>query len=204
MAAAGLWTSSQDLARIGIEICKALINKSKVFGKKMIDKMLKEQIKKRDRTFGIGFFLDEKNDIFYHGGADEGFLSDFFFKKNGKGYVLLVNSLSQKNHNEIDFMNDIQKIIMEEYEWKVKSTKKPTKSSDFSKYLGDYLNSNNKSKCKLSAEKDKIMMKFNGYELPLYDWGTHFFQPHFKIVVEFEKNKMIMYQNGTKTIFDKI
>jgi CubicO group peptidase (beta-lactamase class C family) len=93
MAAAGLWTTSEDLARFAIEIQLSLKNKS--------NKVLNEQTAKHMLTpfgapyMGLGVVLRPAGDSVYflHSGGNEGFCCQFIAHKDkGYGAVVMTNS----------------------------------------------------------------------------------------------------------------
>ena len=133
MAAAGLWTNSLDLAKIGIEICKGFHNKSDIFDKKMIKQILTPTYKYSDgkRGRGIGFSLKEDN--FFHVGLDEGYISDFNFNKNGNGFVIMINNSSE---NAFKFIRDLKDIIYDILNWDNENKIIPTLGLE--KYEGKY------------------------------------------------------------------
>jgi CubicO group peptidase (beta-lactamase class C family) len=90
MAPAGLWTTPSDLARIAIEVSKAKAGTSaRVLSKAMAMQMLTKQSK----SFGLGFQLEDGNDGFGHGGANEGFRSLLTaFADSGSGVAMMANS----------------------------------------------------------------------------------------------------------------
>ena len=70
MAAAGLWTTPSDLARVAIEVSLAHAGtSSRVLSQAMTRQMLTPQAE----DFGLGFAVDPEDDAFGHNGADEGF-----------------------------------------------------------------------------------------------------------------------------------
>jgi CubicO group peptidase (beta-lactamase class C family) len=89
MAAAGLWTTPSDLARIAIEVSKARAGKSKTV---LSQKMAKQMLTKQSDGFGLGFQLEEGSDRFGHGGSNEGFQSLLIaFSESGSGVALMAN-----------------------------------------------------------------------------------------------------------------
>ncbi len=113
MAAAGLWTTAKDLARIGVEVQKAAKGESNLISQETIEHMLTPQT--IASHIGIGFFLNGENDSsrFSHGGWDEGFVTEFVAYKNlGKGAVVMVNS-----NEGYSIMNEVTRAIAIEYEW---------------------------------------------------------------------------------------
>jgi CubicO group peptidase (beta-lactamase class C family) len=106
MAAAGLWTTPTDLAKLAIEVALAKQGRSnRVLSQSMTRQMLQPQIyqvaevalgnKQHVDHMGLGFFLgdDKRPDLFGHIGDDEGFQAMFYmFGDSGQGAVVMANS----------------------------------------------------------------------------------------------------------------
>lgn len=101
MAAAGLWTTATDLAKVGIELLQVLHARKAhtLLTPEAIETMLHPQLdyqKVGEGEFvGLGFFGNGKEEGFYfgHGGWDEGFVALMrFYKDLGKGAVVMINS----------------------------------------------------------------------------------------------------------------
>jgi CubicO group peptidase (beta-lactamase class C family) len=90
MAAAGLWTTPRDLAKLAIEVSLASEGRSsRVLSQSMTRQMLTVQA----GDFGLGFALDPKAGWFGHNGADEGFQAYLrAFAGPGRGIVMMANS----------------------------------------------------------------------------------------------------------------
>jgi len=101
MAAAGLWTTSEDLARFAIEIQKAVRGDSAhILSPSMARQMLRPVID----NAALGFFLERRGGEIYfeHGGADEGFRAALVASRDrGYGAVVMVNSDNGQILNEI-------------------------------------------------------------------------------------------------------
>jgi CubicO group peptidase (beta-lactamase class C family) len=114
MAAAGLWTNPSDLSSFIIEMQLAYEGKShKVLSKGMAQLMLTPYLD--SSTAGLGVFIEKKGDrkYFGHGGANEGFRSQYFGSlEGGDGVVIMVNSDNGQIIDEI--INSVAKI----YGWK--------------------------------------------------------------------------------------
>ncbi|NHF61169.1 serine hydrolase [Flavobacteriaceae bacterium TP-CH-4] len=112
MAAAGLWTTSEDLAKFAVDLQKTLKGSStKVLSQNMGTNMLTPFV---EDFIGLGIFINKKKDAVYfgHGGWDEGFSSDLVAHKNkGYGVVVLTNS----NHPE--FISELIRSVALTYEW---------------------------------------------------------------------------------------
>jgi CubicO group peptidase (beta-lactamase class C family) len=112
MAAAGLWTTAEDLAKFAIDIQQTLKGESaKVLSKEMVERMLTPV----DGGFiGLGIFIDDKKgDIYFgHGGWDEGFSSEMkAHKDKGYGVVVLTNS------NHPAFIGELVRSVARAYKW---------------------------------------------------------------------------------------
>jgi CubicO group peptidase (beta-lactamase class C family) len=112
MAAAGLWTTAEDLATFAINIQKTMQGDSgNVLSKAMTEKMLTPFVAD---FIGLGLFLNKrKEDIYFgHGGWDEGFSSEMIaHKTKGYGVVVLTNS----NHPE--FISEVIRSVANTYGW---------------------------------------------------------------------------------------
>jgi CubicO group peptidase (beta-lactamase class C family) len=113
MAAAGLWTTPTDLARLAIEIAKAWNGKSKLLSEGTARQMLTPV----NGDSGLGFFFPEKDNprAFDHGGVNQGFQARLVaFADTGQGAVLMTNS-----DNGIQLINIVLANIGREYGWKI-------------------------------------------------------------------------------------
>ncbi|RKG96459.1 tetratricopeptide repeat protein [Corallococcus sp. CA053C] len=111
MAAAGLWTTPSDLARIAIEVSKARAGKS---SRVVSQAMAKQMLTKQSDDFGIGFQWEEGKNRFGHGGSNEGFQCSLTaFADSGSGVVIMTNSDS--GYMLLDRIADS---VAAEYGWK--------------------------------------------------------------------------------------
>jgi CubicO group peptidase (beta-lactamase class C family) len=106
MAAAGLWTTPTDLAKIGIEVALAKQGKShRVLSTEMARQMLSVQTDPAvNRTgvvhgwrMGLGWNLGDQSDSgrFEHNGDDPGYFARFVMWDSGHGAVVMANSDSR-------------------------------------------------------------------------------------------------------------
>lgn len=111
-AAAGLWTTAEDLALFAVNIQKTLQGNSDiVLSQAMTEKMLTPFVAD---FIGLGLFLNKKDEEIYfgHGGWDEGFSSEMVaHKTKGYGVVVLTNS----NHPE--FISEVIRSVARTYGW---------------------------------------------------------------------------------------
>ena len=115
LAAAGLWTTPSDLARLGSSLQRAWRGDSgEILGQASVREMMTPQHLRGD-PIGISFFLLGQGDSarFEHGGWNEGYLTDFvMYVQGGRGAVVMANS------NEAgDLMSEIMRAIAQEYGW---------------------------------------------------------------------------------------
>lgn len=112
MAAAGLWTTAEDLAKFAIDIQLSVVAKrNEVLSTQMVNQMLTPVI---DDFIGLGIFIDNKGGEIYfgHGGWDEGFSSEMTAHKDrGYGVVILTNS------NHPDFIAELIRSVAQVYNW---------------------------------------------------------------------------------------
>jgi len=93
LSAAGLWTTPSDLARLGIEVMKALKNESAYLNKHSAELMTTKAYE--NSPHGIGFKIGEsdKRLTFGHSGYNDGFVSNMSFCPDiGSGIVVMINS----------------------------------------------------------------------------------------------------------------
>ena len=111
LAAAGLWTTPSDLARIALEVSKARAGKStRVLSQAMARQMLTPQ----SEGFGLGFQVKAGSDLFGHGGSNEGYQCLLTaFADSGSGVAIMTNS-----DNGGMLLDRIASSVAAEYGWK--------------------------------------------------------------------------------------
>jgi CubicO group peptidase (beta-lactamase class C family) len=110
MAAAGLWTTAEELALFAIEVQQALRGKGKVLSKEMARKMVEEV----DQGYGHGFGIERRDDDVYftHGGWDAGFCANLrAHRDRGYGVAVMINS------NHPAFIGEVIRAVAEQYDW---------------------------------------------------------------------------------------
>jgi CubicO group peptidase (beta-lactamase class C family) len=171
MAAAGLWTTATDLAKVGVALLEVLHDRKAptLLTKETIETMLCPQLDYQkmgeDNFVGLGFFCQGKDDRFHfgHGGWDEGFVALMRIYKNlGKGAVVMVNS--NEGHPLID---EIMQAIAREYQWPDALPKEKASVSlvNIHEYTGLYL-SKTGAQFRVSAADDNLMLHY-GVQPPL-------------------------------------
>jgi CubicO group peptidase (beta-lactamase class C family) len=112
MAAAGLWTTPTDLARLVIEVQRSLAGTAnRVLSRDMTTAMLTRGV----GSHGLGPGIDGTADSvrFGHGGANEGFRAMFTgFATRGQGAVVMTNSDAG-----MALVGEIMQAIATEYGW---------------------------------------------------------------------------------------
>lgn len=158
LAAAGMWSTATDLAKVIIEVQKSEAGTS--------DKILSSQMTKTMLTrglgeTGLGFFVEQQQDrtSFSHSGGNEGFRTLLFgYTKTGQGAVVLTNS-----DNGSALIQEIFASIAAEYNWPdFKVVQKSTITPDATlnqKLAGEYLLLNQPAH--VFAEADRLYLQSN-------------------------------------------
>jgi CubicO group peptidase (beta-lactamase class C family) len=111
-AAAGLWTTPEDLARFALEVHRIATGKAeKVMSRELAQRMLQRQF---DR-YGLGFIVtgDGPEARFSHSGGNEGFRCHLVaYRDTGSGVAIMTNS---DRGGEI--VQDIVRAVGREYQW---------------------------------------------------------------------------------------
>lgn len=149
LAAAGLWTSPTELAKMLIDIQRSLKGESNTLLAKNTVELMLTPYNDEDEKATLGFFIDTFNGekYFQHAAGNPGFSGKFIGSmEGGKGVVVFVNS----DDDEAIFDEVIQSIA-DIYQWKGFETK-PTPTlknsiaiseKDLDNYVGAYRYQNN-------------------------------------------------------------
>jgi CubicO group peptidase (beta-lactamase class C family) len=155
MAAAGLWTTAEDLAKFVIDVQMAVKGESKIISKQMADRMLTPI----DQGYALGFGVNDRNgDVYFgHGGWDEGFSSEMVAHRDkGYGVVVLTNS------NHPPFISEVIRSVARAYQWDnyVPEYKKlALDNAIVEKFVGRYRNGTD-GRITVTHEGDKLLFKF--------------------------------------------
>ena len=110
MAAAGLWTTPTDLAKVAIEMALSKQGKS---NRILSRATTKEMLTMQADPVGLGWFLNKNTDQFGHDGDDEGFQAALIaFSDSGKGMAIMVNS-----ENGVLVFSRLEASVAKEYGW---------------------------------------------------------------------------------------
>lgn len=113
MAAAGLWTTATDLAKVGIELQKIHHgNYGGILKHEHVDAMLAPDLAP---NIGLGFFIWNIRENVYigHSGQDEGFIALMIMSKSGgKGLVVMINSVEGA-----PLVDEIERAVAKGYNW---------------------------------------------------------------------------------------
>jgi CubicO group peptidase (beta-lactamase class C family) len=122
MAAAGLWTTPSDLARVAVEVSLASQGRSsRVLSQAMTKQMLTEQMPR----VGLGFGLGPAPSQFRHNGANEGFQAYLTaFADTGRGVAIMANSDNGSRIFEL-----IVASVAKEYDWRGFVARPPSPSA---------------------------------------------------------------------------
>jgi len=136
-AAAGLWSTPSDLARVAIAVQQAEGGTSdKILSQRTASSMLTRGL----GEYGLGFFVENLGDrtSFSHEGGTEGYRSQLYgYTRAGQGVVVMTNS-----NNGAALINEILCSIAAEYAWpEFKVVEKVSIPADFtinSHLVGEY------------------------------------------------------------------
>jgi len=137
MAAAGLWTTAEDLAKFAVNLQQTVKEENNVaLSQEMTKLMLTPFV---EEFTGLGIFLNKRGDQTYfgHGGWDEGFSAELMaHKDDGYGVVVLTNS------NHPSFISELIRSVALTYQWEDYVTTfeaLPADPSNMNHILGKYL-----------------------------------------------------------------
>jgi CubicO group peptidase (beta-lactamase class C family) len=187
-AAAGLWTNPTDLAKYIIETQLSLQGKSnKVLDTEMTKLRLTPYI---DSSAALGVFIMEKGGMKYfgHGGANEGFRSQYYGSfDGGDGVVIMVNS------DDGSIINEIINSVAAVYKWKDFYTPTVRKAIAITPGMLDACNGKyvlQKDTITISQNEGKIFLHVsNGENYRIYFYTEQdFFSPELPFDLKFEKD----------------
>jgi len=136
--AAGLWSTSTDLAKFCIEIQNIAQNKTTdgIISKKLVSEMFK----RTKNNWGLGFELNGEGDslVFQHNGNTKGFTASFKgFANSNNGVVIMTNSDMAEN-----FIDEAIRTVSVYYDWGISKpimiTSVKLTNDQLEKLVGDY------------------------------------------------------------------
>jgi CubicO group peptidase (beta-lactamase class C family) len=113
MAAAGLWTTPTDLARLAIELMRARSGQSNSLLSPDVARQMFTNHGYASEEFmnqGLGIFFDGPRSM--HGGDDAGFVGVLVAYSSGRGAVIMCNA-----DGTLGLLDDIARAIAVEYDW---------------------------------------------------------------------------------------
>ncbi len=115
-AAAGLWTTPNDLARFAIAIQQGAAGAT---GGVLTPAMTRTMLRPVKNNYALGLSIQDGGKGFSHGGSNEGFKAMFYAAvADGSGAVILTNG-----DNGIDVAAGLMRAIAYEYKWDTNQTK---------------------------------------------------------------------------------
>ena len=194
-AAAGLWTTPSDLARLAIAVQKAYVGQE---GEIISPETAIKMLTKHQGDWGLGFGLSGAADSlrFGHGGANEGFRCNLFaFADLGQGVAIMTNG-----DNGSRLGSEVLRAISNAYDWGVynQQIKKVVELSndDLAPMEGTYVFTANEQFTITIDLNDGVLhirQHWNGEEYPIFpESPSNFFAKTDGTPFEFVKN-----DNGT-------
>jgi hypothetical protein len=202
MTAAGLWTTSPDLARYCIEIERSLQGKANhVLSQKLTEEMLASG----KGNWGLGLEIGGSSDdpYFTHGGVNAGFEGLFVaYEKHGDGAVVLTDAQGGSR-----LAAEVMRGIANEYGWpdfhSAVRTKVKLPAEALQPYVGVYQMST-AIYMTVTLNGDQLASRITGQDaLPLFAEGNEkFFPTAVDSEIEFVKDaggkvlRLVVHQNG--------
>jgi len=208
-AAAGIWSTPSDLARLLIEVRQSKAGRSnKVLSTEIVNQMLTPQT----GGWGLGFVVEGQgsNLRFSHGGDTQGFNNVIVaYSDSGQGAVIMTNSVRGNA-----LLNEILRSIAREYGWTdyrpVERVVATVDRKVYDDYVGQYqLEISPDYAVAISVEASKLMMEIKQpvgrikAEL-LPESETRFFRTDVDVQVTFVKDErgkvtgLIVHQQGAE------
>ena len=158
MAAAGLWTTAEDLGLFVVEVQLAIQGKSKVLSRAMAEAMLEPVVPQSGRGFGIE---DRDGTLYFrHGGWDEGFCAQVTAHRDrGDGVAIMINS------NHPDFLDEVVRAVAVAYNWNGYGVldKQPIPKIALETYTGRY-RYNAEQSFTISKKGKQLFMQYVGWK----------------------------------------
>ena len=107
-AAAGLFSTAYDIAKLGVDIQRSLLSD----GILSVESAMEMLTRVNGNMHGVGFRISDDGRNFWHGGHNNEYKSHCIFSKNGKGIVILTNG------NSDNIFDELELYIKDYYKWK--------------------------------------------------------------------------------------
>jgi CubicO group peptidase (beta-lactamase class C family) len=162
MAAAGLWTTASDLARLGVELLRVLRGDGSVLGldRSAVGEMLRPQLPDKEigQEFrGLGWRCSGRGDAFQfgHRGANEGYSSSIVLNPaRGQGAVVLLNS-----NQGFPLIEEILQAIGRHCSWPSQAERKIAPMPSGVEFAGEYRDLNGFTFDVIQADRE-ILLRF--------------------------------------------
>lgn len=210
MTAAGLWTTSPDLARYCIEVERSLQGKANhVLSQKLTEEMLKSG--KGNWGLGLEIGGSPTDPYFSHGGVNEGFEGLFVaYEKHGDGAIVLTNAQGGSR-----IASEVMRSIANEYGWpdfhSAFRTQIKLPVETLQQYVGAYQMRPGLYMI-ITANGEQLMSRLGGqYALPIFaEAENKFFPTAVDAEMEFIKDSngkitsLVLHQNGHDTSMNRL
>ena len=191
MGAAGLWTTSTDLALFIVYVQSALKDEiTEPLNPNYVKQMItRQKIGDKEIDSGLGLFLENhgKDLVFFHNGQDEGFIARLSaYAYRGQGIVIMMN-----NDSGWSLMEEITNSVADVYNWPhyepIEKKVIAVDPSNFTPFPGHYVNQ--EAELEVSIIEGQLLIDFkNGIgPLKLFPSGkcTFFIQEN-DVTIEFQ------------------
>ena len=210
MTAAGLWTTSSDLARYCIEVERSIQGKANhVLSQKLTEEMLKSG--KGNWGLGVEIGGSPSDPYFSHGGVNEGFEGLFVaYEKHGDGAIVLTNAQGGSR-----IASEIMRTIANEYGWpdfhSAVRSEINLPSESLQQYVGAY-QMRPGLYMTITMNGEQLMSRLGGQDaLPIFaEANDKFFPKAVDAEMEFVKDtngkitSLVLHQNGHDTPMNRL
>lgn len=194
-AAAGPWTTAEDLAKLVIAIQKSINNETnQILHQELIKEFITPQINRRG--LGVNLRGIETPKAFWHAGQNLGYTALFYgLIEKGDGAIILLNSEGGETLMQ-EFISSVANV----YEWPVMKSYKSLEIPEHLKSIlvGTYKSSNQQKSLSIEHKKGKLVLKSTNsrrrYQLYRIDKNWYTFkdaQDYYKLVFKFENDKVV-------------
>lgn len=197
LAAAGLWTTASDLAKMVINVQNALKNEPNTLLLQNIAELMMTPYNDEAEKAAMGFFIDnfKGTKYFQHAAGNPGFSGKFIGSMTGgKGLVILVNS-----DDDAAIFEEVTQCIADIYQWEGFETK-PTPTlknsiaiaeNDLDNYAGAYRYQDNV----FLVQKNNNSLYFKFLDK---NWKLYFEDKNHAFNMESKSEKSFIFQSNGK------